>query len=344
MNNFRSDLVGIVIVNWNRWQFTIAACRSLARSAHRDFRIIIVDNASADDSVAQMRAALPEADIIAATINAGFAGGCNIGIRRALELGCGYVFLLNNDAEVEGQTISRLIAVSKARGDHAVLGSALVFADTRKYQFFGSRRGAVLDQSEYFSATADAHLLQQDAIETDFIMGAALFLPTRILEKVGMFDERFFLNYEETDLCHRARRLGFPSFVIPSSVVRHHAHATLGPYRAPMQLYFLTRNALLFTQKHGSAKERRATLKSRLAAFYWNVRRSWEAGIFLDPPTRGMLRGFWDYYRKNFGDCPPAIRRLDAAFRGLPYLPSSAPTAAQHAGVMPQPSSPPAGR
>lgn len=324
MNNFRSDLVGIVIVNWNGWQFTIAACRSLAQSAHQDFRIIIVDNASADDSVAQMRAALPGADIVANAANAGFAGGCNIGIRRALELGCDYVFLLNNDAEVESQTISRLIAASKAHGDHAVLGSALVFADSGKYQFIGSRRGAVLDQSEYFSADADAHLLQQDAIETDFIMGAALFLPARVLEKTGLFDERFFLNYEETDLCHRARTLGIASFVIPSSVVRHHAHATLGPYRAPMQLYFLTRNALLFTQKHGSAGDRRETLKSRLAAFYWNVRRSWEAGVFLDPPTRGMLRGFWDYYRKNFGDCPPSIRQLDAAFRGLPCLPSSA--------------------
>lgn len=327
MSKSRSDLVGIVIVNWNRWQYTIAACRSLAQSAHREFRIIIVDNASADDSLAQMRAALPGADIIASTVNAGFAGGCNIGIRRALDLQCEYVFLLNNDAEVESQTISRLIAVSRARDDRALLGSAVIFADTGNYQFFGSRRGEVLDQSEYFSATADGNLLQQEVIETDFIMGAGLFLPARVLEKTGLFDERFFLNYEETDLCHRARKLGFSSFVVPASVVRHHAHATLGPYRAPMQLYFLTRNALLFTQKHGSAEERRETLKSRLTAFYWNVRRSWEAGVFLDPPTRGMLRGFWDYYRENFGDCPPSIRRLDAIFRGLPFLPSSAPPA-----------------
>jgi GT2 family glycosyltransferase len=340
MSNSPSDLVGIVIVNWNRWQFTIAACRSLSQSTHREFRIIIIDNASADDSLAQMRAALPEADIIASPVNAGFAGGCNIGMQRAMALGCGYVFLLNNDAEVESQTISRLIAASKARGDHAVLGSALVFPDeTRKYQFFGCKRGAVLDQAEFFSATADAHLLEQDAIETDFVVGAALFLPARILEKTGLFDERFFLNYEETDLCHRARKLGIPSFIVPSSVVRHHAHATMGPFQAPMQLYFLTRNALLFAEKHGSAEERRQTLKSRLAAFYWNVRRSWEAGFILDPPSRGMLRGLWDYYGKNFGDCPAAIRRLDADFRGLPYLPSSAPLAQDGGDEVPEPSS-----
>jgi GT2 family glycosyltransferase len=316
MNNSRPDSVGIVIVNWNGWQYTVAACRSLAQSAHRDFQIIIVDNASTDDSLARLRAAVPQADIIASAANAGFAGGCNIGIQRALELGCDYVFLLNNDAEVESEAISKLIEASKAHDDNAILGSVLIFADSGKYQFFGNRRGGVLDQSEYFSVTADAHLLQQDAIETEFVIGAALFLPARVLKKTGLFDERFFLNYEETDLCYRAHQLGISSFVIPSSVVRHDAHATMGPYGAPMQLYFLTRNALLFTAKHGSGRQWRETLMSRLTEFYWNVRKSWEAGHILDLPTRAMAQGFWDYYRKRFGDCPPAIRRLDAAYRG----------------------------
>jgi GT2 family glycosyltransferase len=279
MNNSRPDSVGIVIVNWNGWQYTVAACRSLAQSAHRDFQIIIVDNASTDDSLARLRAAVPQADIIASAANAGFAGGCNIGIQRALELGCDYVFLLNNDAEVESEAISKLIEASKAHDDNAILGSVLIFADSGKYQFFGNRRGGVLDQSEYFSVTADAHLLQQDAIETEFVIGAALFLPARVLKKTGLFDERFFLNYEETDLCYRAHQLGISSFVIPSSVVRHDAHATMGPYGAPMQLYFLTRNALLFTAKHGSGRQWRETLMSRLTEFYWNVRKSWEAGV-----------------------------------------------------------------
>ncbi|MEO8896173.1 MAG: glycosyltransferase, partial [Rhizomicrobium sp.] len=91
-------------MNWNGWRYTVDACRSLDRSEYRDFRIIIVDNASADDSLAQLRAAVPQADIIANATNAGFSGGCNVGMRRAIELGCGYVFLLNNDATVNEQT------------------------------------------------------------------------------------------------------------------------------------------------------------------------------------------------------------------------------------------------
>ena len=325
------------MVNWNGWQYTIEACRSLDRSAYRDFRIIIVDNASTDDSLAQLRAAIPEADIIANPINAGFSGGCNVGMRSAMELGCAYIFLLNNDATVEEQTISKLVAASKAHNDNALLGSVLVHMDSEKYQFFGSRRGSVLDQSEYFLAPADLHLLQQDAIETDFIIGAALFLPVKVLEKTGLFDERYFLNYEETDLCRRAYKLGMRAFVIPGSVVRHHGSATIGPYRAPLQLYFLTRNALLFTKTHGSRRELRASLKSRLAVFYWNVRRSWEAGVILDLPTRGMLQGLWDFYRQRFGDCPPSIRRLDAAHRRQIGMPPSASAAREGVAAISEP-------
>src|SRR5579872_6849294 len=115
MNNFRPGSVGVVIVNWNGWRHTIAACRSLDQSLYRNLKIIVVDNASSDDSVAQLRAAIPQADIIASSTNAGFSGGCNIGIRRALDLKCDYVLLLNNDALVEDHTIGRLVECSRTK-------------------------------------------------------------------------------------------------------------------------------------------------------------------------------------------------------------------------------------
>jgi GT2 family glycosyltransferase len=323
MSDSRSALVGVVIVNWNGWQHTLAACQSLDQSLHQAFKVIIVDNASSDDSLARLRTALPQVEIIANSVNAGFSGGCNIGIRRALDLECDYIFLLNNDALAESQTISRLIDASRSKNDAALLGSAVVFASSGRYQFFGSRTGKVVGMSEYFNAVADAQLLQQEFIKTDFILGAALFLPAAALTKTGLFDERFFLNYEETDLCYRARDLGIDSFIVPSSLVRHHANSTLGPYTAPMQSYFLTRNALLFADKHAPLGQRLRAYKYHLATFYWNIRKSWEAGSIMDRPSRAMARAFWDYGMRRFGDCPALIRRYDALHRGHPYLPSS---------------------
>jgi GT2 family glycosyltransferase len=324
MSNSRPAFVGVVIVNWNGWQHTIAACRSLDQSLHRDLKIVIVDNASSDDSLSQLRAAVPQAEIIANSINAGFSGGCNIGIRRALDLKCDYIFLLNNDARAESQTITRLVEASRSKGDAALLGSAIIYAASGEYQFFGSRAGTLVGEPEGFKTGTDAQLLNQDFIETDYILGAALFLPAGLLDKTGLFDERFFLNYEETDLCYRARSLGIPSFVVPSSVVRHYASATLGPHNAPMQTYFLTRNGLLFADKHASFRQRLPVYRFRLATLYWDIRRSWDAGNSMTLPTRAMARAFLDYALRRFGDCPAVIRRYDAIHRGQPYVPSSA--------------------
>lgn len=308
-------LVGAVLVNWNGWRHTLAACQSLTRSDYRALKIIVVDNASSDGSLEQLRAHLSGVEIIAHPVNAGFAGGCNVGMARARQLGCAYIFLLNNDALADGQTVARLVEASKAKDDGALLGSAVLYAASGKYQFFGGRAAAVRDRHDWYTAEADGALLHQDVIATDFILGAALFMPTRLLDRTGPFDERFFLNFEETDLCYRARARGIPSFVVPASRVLHHASTTLGAYNAPLQAYFLTRNGLLFTKMHATGAQHRRVLRARLADFYWSLRKSWEAGEVMNLQTRAIGRALWDYAVGRFGDCPAAIRRYDASFR-----------------------------
>lgn len=312
MSEPQSDLVGVVMVNWNGWQHTIAACRSLQQSTHRAIKPIVVDNASTDGSLARLRAEIPEAEIIANPVNAGFAGGCNVGIRRARELGCGYIFLLNNDALAETETLAQLVEASRKKNDTAILGSAVLYLATGGYQFFGARAASKVSGFKYFFVETEGALLRLEFIETDYVIGAALFAPTKLFEQMGLFDERFFLNYEEVDLCFRARSLGIPSFVVPASVIRHHANASLGPEQGPLQAYFRTRNELLFAKKHGTFSQRVPMFRYLLAKLYWDIRRSWEKGLLIDPPARAMVRALWDYAWGRFGDCPLIIRRLHA--------------------------------
>ena len=315
MNCFNRASVGVVIVNWNGWRHTIAACRSLENSSYPSIKIIIVDNASADDSLARLRAAVSHAHIIANGVNAGFAGACNIGIRHAAELGCDYVFLLNNDALVENDTIGRLVHASAVKKNSALLGSAVTYLASGKYQFFGSRAGTAVREPELFVFEKDGALLSQDFIETDYILGAAFFIPVPLLNRIGTFDERFFLNYEETDLCYRAGELGISCFIVPGSIVRHHANATMGSYPAPMQAYFLTRNGLLFAEKHGPPAQRHPLFL--LKRLYWDIRRAWKTARRKALPTQAILWAFWDYTRQRFGDCPAEIRRMDALHRSM---------------------------
>lgn len=291
--------------------------------------IVIVDNASADDSINQLSAAVPQAHIIANGVNSGFAGGCNIGIRRAVELGCEYIFLLNNDALAERETIARLISASKAKEDNALLGSAVVYVSSGAYQFFGSRMRRILCEPKFLTMEKDAEMLSQDFIESDFIAGMAFFIPARLLSQIGYLDERFFLNYEETDFCYRARKLGISCFVVPGSLVRHHANISMGSYPAPMQAYFLTRNGMLFAEMHGPASQMRpGFLIKRL---YWDLRRAWKVAARKDLPTFAILRAYWDYFRRRFGDCPPIIRQMDTAYRHV----TSDETKRRHAAVVP---------
>lgn len=314
--------VGVVLVNWNGWRHTVEACKSVDGSTHQSIELIIVDNASADDSISQLRAAVPHAHIIASAVNTGFAGASNIGTDCAVSLGCEYVFHLNNDALVESDTISTLVSASKVRNDDVLLGSAIRFFSSGEYQFFGSRTGNIFREPEFLTIEKDGTLLGDDFIETDFVVGAALFIPLRLLGAIGRFDERFFLNYEEVDVCYRARARGIRSFVVPASVVHHHANTSMGSYPAPMQAYFLSRNGSLFAEKHGPYEQRRAFF--RLKTLYWDIRRTLRTApgkSFM--PVCATLRGYWDYTFGLFGDCPSEIRRMDAAFRGKTFQSSS---------------------
>jgi GT2 family glycosyltransferase len=127
--------VGVVLLNWNGWRYTVAAAGSLQSRPGISITTIAVDNASLE----HLRDVLPAAEIIANPVNSGFAGGCNVGIRRALELGCDYIFLLNNDAIVCPATIPELVAASQRLHDKTILGSVVRFADSDEYQYFGSR-------------------------------------------------------------------------------------------------------------------------------------------------------------------------------------------------------------
>jgi GT2 family glycosyltransferase len=151
-------------------------------------------------------------------------------------------------------------------------------------------------------------------IESDFILGAALFAPSDIFRKVGDFDERFYLTYEDTDLCYRAKACGIRSFVVTSSEVEHSASATMGPVKAPLQTYFLTRNELLFIEKHCTGSLRLAMYARRLRRLVWRIFQAMLARRLTEPSTIAMICGFRDYGLRRFGDCPRRIRDYATAY------------------------------
>ena len=305
-------LVAVILVNWNAWRDVIKASQSLQASTYARWNLIVVDNASSDGSLDRLSVLEDRTRLIANPINSGFAGGCNIGFAEARRLGADYVFLLNCDAWVEPDCLAALVSTAGKLRNAAVLGAVVKSAEGDHLQFFGSRCSSDWGRPAWFQAPEDLKELESALIETDFVFGAALFAPMSLLETVGDFDERFFLNFEETDWCYRARGLGFGCTVVRDAVVRHKGGASLGPGEGPLQTYFLQRNQLLFAEKHGSFRQwsrtLRGTLKFLLSRLAGDLR-AWSArgGGFAEP-TKSLLLAVRDYVFRRFGDCPPALR------------------------------------
>jgi GT2 family glycosyltransferase len=305
MTPTRQTSIGVVVVNWNGWRDTLQAHESLLRSEHRDLTLIVIDNASSDGSAEEIAQHAPTAELIRSPRNLGFAGGCNLGIARVRALGLRYVMLLNNDAMVRPDTLGALAATSAKLDDTAILGAQVRFWPGGKIQFFGSRKKRSACRPVWFRPEEADERLAAELIATDFVFGAALFAPVALFDRLGDFDERYFLNFEETDWCYRASRAGVPLYIVPAATVDHRGGGSIGAPDGPLQTYFMVRNRLLFARTHATALQRLRTYAETEKAVLLRLAQGVRA-----PATEATILGVRDYLANRFGDCPARIREL----------------------------------
>jgi GT2 family glycosyltransferase len=228
--------VTAVVLSWNGREDTLACLRTLEGEA---VDVIVVDNAS-EDGTAE---AVTGFEVIRNDRNLGYAGGMNVGIRRALERGADAVLLLNNDVEVEPGAIEALVAA--AHGVGAVC-PVIVFSDAPGRIWYS---GARFDARRGYNGR---HQTDEPARqrETERVCGAAVLIPREILEGVGAFDEGLFAYVEDADWSLRAREDGNRLVVEPRSRVRHKVSASTGGEGSDSALYYSTRNTLAVCERH----------------------------------------------------------------------------------------------
>jgi GT2 family glycosyltransferase len=236
-----------IIVNYRTAELTRQALAAAVRaSAHVErSTIVVVDNDSQDGSFeALTRTARAEGygdrvEILASDYNGGFGYGNNFAIRRALASGDPpeYVYLLNSDAFPAEDALEKLVAFMDARRDVGIAGSFVHGID-------GVPHSTAFRFPTIFSEFEDAMQLgvltkllrryvvplpvPERDLEVDWVGGASMLLRTEMLEEVGLFDETFFLYFEETDLCRRAKHAGWPVVYVRDSQVAHVGSASTG--------------------------------------------------------------------------------------------------------------------
>ena len=210
-----------VVVNWNGAEMTRACCASLAAQTHRLLHVRVVDNGSTSNTVEELRAACPAAEVVGTGRNLGFAGGVNAGLRAAggfAAFDC--VWLLNNDAVCDPDALARLLAAAEADPRLAAVGCALREADGR-----GGERQVAAGKRMRPPFYIPRPPRQGEA--PDYLCGACLLVRREALEDVGLLDESFFFFFEDADWSFRAVAQGWRIGVAEGVPVRHLGGGTI---------------------------------------------------------------------------------------------------------------------
>ena len=312
--------VAVITINWNGWENTLACLDALHTSQGADWHLYIVDNGSTDDSLTNLRGLGERVTVIATGVNGGWTGGNNVGIERALASDAEFIFLLNNDAFVEPDTIATLISTFRSQaGPHApVLGPIHRGLNSSAYDFHTAEadpRTGIPGWKPLSTGTEPPALM-----ETAYIGGAAMLAHRQHFEAVGLLDDRFYLNFDDTDWCMRVRSAGFPLLMVGSAVIRHIGSVSIGGRSSPLQMYFMSRNRLLFAEKHCTWSERLWLCKwyvvqaRRLAKDGGSPR--WITRLFAKTGVIAAFRqGVADYLFRRFGDCPSKVRSWNYELR-----------------------------
>lgn len=226
-------LISVVIVNWNGSFFIQKCIQSVIDQNRQDIEIIIVDNASTDNSIQIISAEFPTVHIIRNTINTGFAHGCNQGLASAQ--GC-YILFLNTDAWLDQNFFQPLIEKFEQSPNIAAITPRVLRADNPELLDSCGSFWSMTTWLYHIGYSKPAKYSKYNKAKYFFALKGAVFMVKReSIRKVGAFDNSFWCYYEETDLCHRFWIAGFSCLYYPGSQAYHIGGASAA--QAPNALF-----------------------------------------------------------------------------------------------------------
>jgi GT2 family glycosyltransferase len=278
-------MVYIIVLNWNGWKDTVACLESLMDLNYPEYKVVVCDNKSTDDSVKQIKSwyqknkakfsYLVDADyqyldktnmqnchsdkrkglyLIQTEDNLGYAGGNNVGTRFALnQADIDYVWVLNNDTEVEPNALMPLVNKCEDDQNIGICGSRMVYFDDRsKQQGLGGNYNKYLATTKHFAGNESASQKYNDdevSDKIDYVIGAAILFTKNALQTVGLMCEDYFLYYEEFDYALRVKAEGLSVKVATDSVIYHKEGATTKTQASDFSDFLQVKNRLVITKK-----------------------------------------------------------------------------------------------
>lgn len=299
--------VAIITVTYNTHPDTIKLLKSLERIEKQNIQlqIIIVDNGS--DPKFKLEKSSSKSSwsknikIIRSEINMGFAGGYNIGIKEALLQNNDYILIINNDTRVYSDMLKNLLKTMDSDPAIGISIPKIYFAkghEFHKTRYKPSELGKVIWYAGGFTDWDNVKSIHRGVDEVDhgqydktepveFATGCCMLFKREVLEKAGLFNEKYFLYYEDADLSERVKKAGYKIYYVPPAILIHANAASSGGPGNNLHDYFLTRNQMLFGFSY-------APLRSKIALLRQSVRFL----LFGRPMQKLAIK---DFYLRKFG-------------------------------------------
>ena len=275
MNEVEEPKISIVILNYNAGQLLLDCVESIKNTDYKNYEIIVVDNASKDNSHKECKKKFPEIKLIENDKNLGYCEGNNVGLRKVEGK---FVVILNPDTLVESKWLKELVKGYHKFGD-GIYQPKFLTTDNHKIlqgtgnmiQLFGfgfSPNRNVIDNGQFNKPEV-----------VGYASGTCLFTSTAILQKLGMFDSFLFAYHDDLDLCWRAAMQDIKSYYIPTSIVYHPPEGFSFKWTA-FKYYLLERNRQYCILTHYSRKTYYKMLPALIIV---------EIGVFLFYLKKGVV-------------------------------------------------------
>jgi GT2 family glycosyltransferase len=260
MNRQLTNSISIILVNYNGADVLIDCLNSLEKFIPQDnCEIIVVDNNSQDNSVDILNDKFPHIKLIKLPKNVGFGSGNNAGAKVAKGE---FIFLLNTDTILESNILPHLIELMSENPDVGIIGPKLLFPD-KSFQISFSPEISIKGEFTARKLHKNAenknklHIIEedfQDIKEVDIVVGAAFFIRADLFNLLGGFDEKFFMYFEESDLCQRVRNKGYKVLYTPHVSLIHIRGYSVNKISNKMAVEY-RRSQIYYYHKHRSMWE-----------------------------------------------------------------------------------------
>jgi len=243
--------ISVIIPTYNSWHTLRSCIESIKKQTKKPSEIVVVDNASTDDTGRQVKTHFPKVKLVTLSNNLGVTGGRNIGIENASKKS-DYLCFFDHDMVADKNMLSELLKVAESNSDAGTVTPKIYYWDKKSIIWSAGTGINMYTGKNWFRNGKDEG--QYEKVEKVPIAPAVLLVKKEVIKQIKGFDDTFFAVYEDSDFCFRAKNRGFYTYYSPKAVAYHKI-----PYdeknsmlRLLTRLYWVGRNRTIFMKEHGA--------------------------------------------------------------------------------------------